>query len=224
MQSITKDSICLRKDLDYSPHIDDTEKKGYHVKREEERRLLLDFLARRTEGALLSGRRGVGKTSAIFSIIYDVKEMLHDRKILAILVNAPSFEIYDQRTESDNKQGVDLVKFKRIVLQNLIRRLYTEAVEKQSDVKFLQQQHKVDFSTKISNLFRRAVAKEVKEETNLQELESEKAKIEKEILIKLSGTEKLIIGTAASLISAAFIALYPAWIEPWNAAWIEPWH
>ena len=47
-----------------------------------------------TEGALLTGQRGVGKTSAVFSAVKEAKEL--NRKdginVLPVLINAPNFE------------------------------------------------------------------------------------------------------------------------------------
>jgi Cdc6-like AAA superfamily ATPase len=141
--------FSLEKDWDYAPHIG--ESLGHHAIRARELDLLVDFLYRRAEGALLiSGKRGVGKTSTVFSAINKALENQinsnTERKILAVLVNAPSFDIRkkitDGGTHIDNNSGssvprnpneknqlnsveeIDLLQFKRIVLQNFVRRLY----------------------------------------------------------------------------------------------------
>ena len=49
---------------------------GQHVTRKIERELLIDFIRRKNEGALLiCGKRGVGKTSVVFSAIQEAKRL-----------------------------------------------------------------------------------------------------------------------------------------------------
>jgi hypothetical protein len=58
--------------------------------------LFVDFLCRRIEGALLvSGKRGVDKTSLVFSAVHKASKQLAQDNIAAlpVLVNAPNFEI-----------------------------------------------------------------------------------------------------------------------------------
>jgi len=147
------------------------EQGGHHVTRVRENFLLVDFLSRRTEGALLlSGKRGVGKTSAIFAAINNSMQKLDpksreteiDRRIrlIPVVVNAPSFDIRGARlTESDVENSpsnneklpqpsnqssqetvpynLDLLDFKRVVLQNIVRRLY-KVVDEMKDNKEIQ--------------------------------------------------------------------------------------
>jgi ATP-dependent Clp protease ATP-binding subunit ClpA len=63
---VTNLHIPLRREWDYSRHFDDDKDNSYcHVIRKKEQEMLVDFLQRKNEGALLlSGKRGVGKTSA----------------------------------------------------------------------------------------------------------------------------------------------------------------
>lgn len=78
--------VVLKRNWDYSPHIDDflgehiesrREHPHCHVIRVKEMELLMDFLTRRSEGALLiSGKRGVGKTSVMSLAISDAYEKL----------------------------------------------------------------------------------------------------------------------------------------------------
>jgi len=258
---VNDDKIVLRRDWDYSPHID--ENFGYHVIRKNEQAYLVDFLYRRNEGALLlSGKRGVGKTSAIFSAIHEAHKKLKDDKIndvvLPILVNAPNFESFkeDIKNNDENKQKeqkeneaqkpTKLAEFKRTVLQHLIRRLYEEGIkkgkiekelEKQQDeidiqkenfnhrqpyfFKFGRQQEEQELEERqnqinkkrevmknISTLFNRAVAKEVRRETNAEELHNLKDRVEREAIINLRGTEKLLT-IAVSLVLSVIIALHP---------------
>ena len=69
--------IPLKKDWDLQPHLD--RKQGHHVVREKQEKQLVDFFARRKEGSLLiSGKRGVGKSSIIFATIQKAKEQLSE--------------------------------------------------------------------------------------------------------------------------------------------------
>ncbi|MER5176514.1 MAG: hypothetical protein ABJB73_12185 [Candidatus Nitrosocosmicus sp.] len=137
--------ISIKKEWDSSPHIFiDDNISHCHIRRKDEHVLLLDFLSRRKEGVLLlSGKRGVGKSSAVFSAIHDtgIKCKNEGTMLLPILINAPTFEIYksnqkDMENEKTNTKTVinnnnnktslkeDLSEFKQIILQNLVRRLY----------------------------------------------------------------------------------------------------
>ncbi len=141
--------ISLYQNWDYAPHIQEEEVAHRLIPRAE-KSLLVDFLERRAEGALLmSGKRGVGKTSAIFDAIHEVITSLKSKKtyVLPVLVNAPNFEIWkgkltsgdnseakrddeskelirEGKTQRNTSKPTDLIEFKRVVLQNLVRRLY----------------------------------------------------------------------------------------------------
>ena len=168
---------------------------------------------------LLSGKRGVGKSSIIFTTIHEtIKKCKDERiKLLPILINAPTFEIYEseQKDEDEKEQTSkgssensnnkttskeeDLSVFKRIILQNLVRRLYQtllnegiilserdirergfsklnkrnirysfKIIQKKLEIKEKENEDiSVDTITldnlrnEVSDLFRRAVAKEV---------------------------------------------------------------
>src|SRR5262249_35110635 len=89
--------IYIKEQWDYAPHIRKEDVKTYwHIPRDE-KTLLVDFLHRRSEGALLiSGKRCVGKSSFVFSAIHEAVDKLNaEDKITAlpVLVNAPNFEI-----------------------------------------------------------------------------------------------------------------------------------
>lgn len=75
--------IILRKEWDYSPHIEKEEITSYHITRKRENQLLVDFLIRKEEGALLiCGKRGIGKTSAVFSAIHSAKNLFEIDPVL----------------------------------------------------------------------------------------------------------------------------------------------
>jgi tetratricopeptide (TPR) repeat protein/phosphatidylserine/phosphatidylglycerophosphate/cardiolipin synthase-like enzyme len=205
-------------------------------------------LLRREEGALLlSGKRGVGKSSFVFSTLHEAIDKLYEEKgiiALPVLVNAPNFEIRRVNEKGEKIKEIDLLEFKRIILQNLVRRLYqtTRFIKMEND-KIKMEDGKIVYDenllsetnlsqplstksfyiklrkkspdnyvksfavhTKIHELFMKAVAKEVKKETNLEELEKEQTRIETKSRIELSIAEKLV-GVASSLVSSIVIAL-----------------
>jgi tetratricopeptide (TPR) repeat protein len=287
--------IIIRKEWDYSPHIEKGEMINYHITRKKESRLLVDFLSRNEEGALLlCGKRGVGKTSAIFSAIHIAKQRVERQgktegktktTILPVLVNAPNFESRKESREEDDKNrqlnitkflhqapieqkqrsdDFDFLQFKRVVLQNLVRRLFQTAIkynmieapdpllmQRQIDKKMqrsllgqykltellqkikrklllkhmkkgmnseLQKDTKEDeklpiipgeVKKKIIDLYRRAVAKEIIRESNLQELDYKKRLQQREVMIGLQATKELIITIIISFLAAIGVALNP---------------
>ena len=65
--------ITLKLHWDRQPTLN--AEKGYHVTRDDEHQILVDFLERRDEGAmLLCGHCGVGKTSSVIAAIHEVKK------------------------------------------------------------------------------------------------------------------------------------------------------
>jgi tetratricopeptide (TPR) repeat protein/DNA polymerase III delta prime subunit len=299
--------LNIRKNWDYSPHIEKEEKKesetDCHIPRSEIG-LLRDFLYRRTEGALLiSGKRGVGKTSTIYRAVNDAFDSSNDEKEgvgktstildampttktihnasnisnddkitkepLPVLVNAPNFEIRKGKTlepnesdkdeldellelirnenkeKEDKTEQIDLLEFKRVILQNLVRRLYqrwiNNSAHRQSrskdrilnfsftlrtwikrrilyfknflyiqDTKLSTRQQIEIIDKRISDLYRRAVAKEVKKETNLEEIDKEKYYTERQATTGLRITKELLAVTAASFVIAVIITLVPS--------------
>jgi tetratricopeptide (TPR) repeat protein len=255
--------VFIKKEWDSSPHIEENKRiKYHHAIREEERDLLIDFLYRRNEGVLLlSGNRGVGKSSIVFTTIHEtIKKCKAERiKLLPILINAPTFEIYESKQKDNDKEQKnrgssenkdyktakeeDQSVFKRIILQNIVRRLYQtllkegiilserdirekglskinkkiikyyfKVIKKKFEIKEKEKESSLDdvitlaeLRNKVSDLFRRAVAKEVKHETNIKELEQQKYKLERATIRNLKIPEKLIGSSFASIILALLI-------------------
>lgn len=159
-------TIPIKTDWDAQPHIN--EKKGHHVIRKNEQELLVDFISRRSEGSLLvSGKRGVGKSSSVFSSIQQAKEKIKEREILIpVLVIAPHFEI------NDGHQPIppnEFENFKKLIFQTLIRRLYKPGSSELKEHKELQ--------SSIEKLYTKAVAKEVIKEIKNTELTSDSSSI-----------------------------------------------
>ena len=111
-------TIKLSKDWDYQPKLHN--KLGHHVIRQNEQKILQEFMIRRKEGALLIlGQRGIGKTSAIITAINE--SLKFDKSIIPIILKAPTITI----TKDDDG---------KIILINLIRSLYhnTKNIEKKN--------------------------------------------------------------------------------------------
>jgi hypothetical protein len=208
------DYIYIKQEWDYSPHIDDRAHVHCHITRNKEQNVIIDFLPRKEEGVLLiSGKRGVGKTSTLFSAVGEAIKILEKDKekvVLPILINAPNFEMGKSK---ENVELNSLLTLKHMILQTLVRRLYQVAVKKdiitiiddelvptkRTRSKMLARLTKIKnndknngnsallaedknniIRKKIHSLYRRAVAKEVREETNLKQIEQEKYYFERE--------------------------------------------
>jgi len=186
--------IPLKKDWDAQPHI--TEKKGYHVVRTKEQKLLVDFIRRRFEGSLLvSGKRGVGKSSAIFSAMQKAIEVKKDEKIIPVLVIAPNFDIYEDHKQLNSEEKT---KFKQLILQTLIRRLYSPASNEITNK---------SLKKKISELYEKAVAKEVTQEIRNTELEFESERVKRTSNFLFSPKNFGLLLTA--VVGAGLFALFP---------------
>ena len=109
--------ITLVDDWDHQPKID--YEYGHHVIRQNEQKILKEFMIRRKEGSLLIlGQRGIGKTSAIITAINESKK--YDQSIIPIIIKAPTITI------SNKDDG-------KIILINLIRSLYENIKNKKLD-------------------------------------------------------------------------------------------
>lgn len=113
------------------------------------------------------------------------------------------------KVKESTAEQIDLLEFKRVVLQNLVRRLYKLAEEKnkEEDKDGIKQLDDKIFE-KISDLFKRAVAKEVKEEIKNDLIERNKVHIEKEKAINFATSPKLL-GIAISFLAAAIMTVNP---------------
>ncbi|MEX0596427.1 MAG: hypothetical protein WD512_07985 [Candidatus Paceibacterota bacterium] len=181
--------ISLKQDWDSQPHLDRGQ--GQHVARKKQEEQLIDFFVRRTEGSLLvSGKRGVGKSSIIFSTIQKAREKLDkSKKLVPVLINAPSFEMFDGSIPLPAEY---FPKFKELVLQTIIRRLYSPA----SQI--------IEGKTKeqIKLLYTKAVAKEVRHEIrNLESQHEQSTKTEtKTFSLRWKNFLAISLGIGAGLV------------------------
>lgn len=219
-------NIPIKRYWDHTPHPDEPNREHCHVIRATEQKFIVDFLSRRIEGALLiSGMRGVGKTSMIFSAIQDAMAKSSDSKMIVSLVNAPYFEMgQSDKTNS----GSD---FKREVLQNLIKRLYLSVnnkynssnnaiIDKKRDrifhrFRFLLLKEKPmhpdndlkDIHDRITALYEKSIAKEVRHEFDVYELDREKKSTERMIKTEFNLTQLLLITIGFTILGFTFLFL-----------------
>ena len=138
------DKISLKQNWDYQPKLGNS--KGHHITREDEHRILTDFLTRRDEGSLLvCGHRGVGKTSSIIAAINaaTINAATKDKPLIAVLMKATSI----------NFKKDDM---KKSLLQGLIRFLY----------KTVKDDDKItgDLKNKTGELYDKSLASEAHDE------------------------------------------------------------
>lgn len=158
-------TILLKKDWDIN--IAPPNKKpsiGHFAGRKEEVSQLTNEVLRRNSGAILiSGHRGVGKTSLVYKALRKAQEQ--DKSITIILMNAAQLEV-----DEDKPAGsTDKINPKKII-ENLIRRLYSVAAVEN-----------IGAEKEIETLYKKAVSKEVErkellEQSNNIEWEAEKEK------------------------------------------------
>jgi len=156
--------IILKKDWDISPRfsLDNERFEGHFAGRKRELDLLVNEILHKTSGSILvSGHRGVGKTSLVYKALAEVLKKRKD--IIIVLMNAAQLEA-ELKDKSENKSINP-----REIIENLIRRLYTATRNKKE----------LDESIRkgIENLYKKAVAKEFK----LTELFTGKAQEMKQI-------------------------------------------
>ncbi|MHA2135922.1 MAG: ATP-binding protein [Candidatus Thorarchaeota archaeon] len=108
--------IVLKDDWDaqVKPPMDRKEPIGWFAGREREVALLANEMSRRKSGSILvSGYRGVGKTSLTYKALADVDKK---ENVIIVLLNAAQLE-----AESEGQGQID----PRRIIENLIRRLYS---------------------------------------------------------------------------------------------------
>lgn len=145
--------IILKKDwdVDISAPLVDKTVKGHFVGRDRETNLLSSEILRRNSGSILvSGHRGVGKTSLVYKAIWNARDKDKDKKFIPILLNASQLEAHSKHKENQEEGSIEAKE----IIENLIRRLYSATVN-------LQELNK-DTKEKIEDLYRKAVAQKFK--------------------------------------------------------------
>jgi hypothetical protein len=245
-QPLIKDQNQLKVPIhpkwDSSPHLFIQNQNHFHIQRNDAA-FLRDFITRREEGALLvSGKRGVGKSSIIISsILHIIQELDKDNIVLLpIFVNAANFEIIKFQNINGNNNGdynQALLELKRTVIVNLVRRLYQVTrnykIKEENGtfkISFMEQnnlyfdefdgQHNDSGSlasaTGITNLYRRAVAKEATSTMKKEASEKIQTIIEKTFKIK-TDLSKRFLSLIVAFIVGTIVGLYsPISDKFWN--------
>jgi len=136
--------ILLKKDWDVPINAPiEVEQHEYFIGRKAELDLLVNEILRKTSGAILvSGYRGVGKTSLAYKALWEVKS--RDKNTIIVLLNASQLE-----AELDKP---DQKIHPRAIIENLIRRLYS----------ITRERNNLDGSIKekVNALYRKTIATE----------------------------------------------------------------
>lgn len=137
--------IYLKPDWDYQPSYEDVNAIGHFAGRQQEKEELMDEFLRKDNGSILiSGARGVGKTSLIFQALRE--SLKQDERIVPIVLNASQLDLHG---------GHDQKNLPKIIIENLIRRLYGY---------FQTNDHKNKLSKelydKLGGLYKKTIAKE----------------------------------------------------------------
>ncbi len=136
---------------------------GVFVGRKEEKEKLKDLFGRKSKGSILiSGPRGIGKTSLVYRVIYELQEESQDspQKILPIVLNASQLEL---KNSGEDKN--------RLILISLISQLSSTYEELTSDNNGLKSNLKnkawyEEISAFFSSLFNKKEAYKELEELN----------------------------------------------------------
>jgi hypothetical protein len=134
--------IVLKRDWDMqiSPPLKDEILTGHYGGRKKEVKMLTNEVLRGKKGSILiSGYRGVGKTSLVYRALWNALEN-NDNNNIFILLNAAQLEIDLVKEEIEPKK----------IIENLIRRLFSSTYENNSLELLLRD--------KIKSLYRKAVA------------------------------------------------------------------
>jgi nucleoside-triphosphatase THEP1 len=124
---------------------------GHYVGRNHELSKLVNELLRRPKGSILiSGYRGVGKTSLIYKALSELKARDKDHEIIVVMLNAAQLDVMQKNGEVDVKNLAKIDPKK--IIENLIRRLYSTTRGENLDK---------ELEKDINLLYRKAVASEV---------------------------------------------------------------
>ena len=200
MKQSNKTRIILKKDWDINinPPTDNKQVQGHFVGRKNELKLLTNEILRRTSGAILiSGYRGVGKTSLVYKALWEAKNK--DENIIVVLLNAAQLEAESETEEYKIHP--------RKILENLIRRLYSTT----KDISL-----PLEIKEDVRKLYRKAVAKEFRLLENYQRKQKFSRKIIEEkaygiLLDEINMKLAIFLTSWTVAVALQFISLTP-WI------------
>lgn len=163
------------------------EMNGFYGGRQHELNKLVNELFRKPRGSILiSGYRGVGKTSLVYKALSELRKI--DKNIIIVMLNAAQLED-GSRNDEVNTKKIDPKK----IIENLIRRLYSTTKESELDSEIKEE---------IDSLYKRAVASEVNIIERYQDKEDfrqAKAREQKLVFVAKKGYPILIITSILSM-------------------------
>ncbi|HNQ94285.1 MAG TPA: ATP-binding protein [Anaerolineales bacterium] len=194
--------IVLKPDWDIPvqiPNKEKTETKGHFVGRETELSVFTNELLRREQGAILiTGYRGVGKTSFVYKALHQVLEKTDKDKLLFVFINA-------NHLETSSIRGIH----PKPILVNLIRRLYAVTQDKKLN-RQLKQDIETIYKKSVSSEFR---SSEVVEKSRKSTKETEISRQSESSLQQIGVTQFVWF---ISLALAAIFQFFPAFPNlPW---------
>ena len=129
---------------------------NYHVTKDDEHHILVNFLKHRDEGAMLvCGHRGVGKTSSIIAAIHDAQ--IDKETLIPVLVKATALNF---KHNNQNRNNQINNKNAEILIQGLIRFLHEKIKQNKTIAKELQ--------TETENLYEKSLASKIHEKRYLK--------------------------------------------------------
>ena len=144
--------IVLKHDWDIPLQLHTTDGQpgiGHFAGRDTEVNMLSNEILRKRSGSILvSGYRGVGKTSLVYRALHNARKK--DKGLIVVLLNAAQLDVKPTTEPKDTNSKIVPIK----IVENLIRRLYS----KTKSYPGLREEIK----DKINSLYRKAVASEFK--------------------------------------------------------------
>jgi hypothetical protein len=186
--------IVLKRDWDMqiSPPLKEEKLKGHYGGREKEVEMLTNELLRGKKGSILiSGYRGVGKTSLVYKALWSAQE--NDDNIIFILLNAAQLEIDPTKDEIEPRK----------ILENLIRRLFSTTYEDNNLNSSVR--------SKIKSLYRKAIASDFKksEISTIQNEYIKEAATEEKVDIVLNEKNLIFIISWSLAMALQFMPFLP---------------
>ena len=143
---------------------------GHFYGRQKELNLFVSELSRRKNGSILvSGHRGVGKTSFVYKALWNLKKQTDN--VIPVLLNASQLGVLSKNNDDDSKSQVK-------ILENLIRRLYSNT--KNSSLN-------AHIKKEIADLYFKSVASEYNKiiENEIKEVREKSQQVSKKLTITL---------------------------------------
>lgn len=177
----------------------DQKEVGHFVGRAEEIRHICNEISRKDSGCILiSGHRGVGKTSVTYHSLNEIQKK--NEKHIFVLINAPQLE----ERSTDKKLPPDSLNpiYPDNILKNLIRRLYSASND--------QVGNKHNFTKELNTLYKKAVASQFKSFESSRSKEDDSSEREMGFVANFNSTK--FITSVVAILGTALLKFYE---NPW---------